>query len=281
MSPWSWRDTEITITTMPFLADHVFGGQAVLPTVCALSEMVDVVRPKKDLYHRVLRLSNYALLNGLSFNEHSKLPPDIYVEIESLDSNQFAKRVVIQGKNKMNLAHYRADVTWELINSNKIDSSIDLQYSYNALQPNIYQDGTLFHGRSLQGVTKLLNMNSQRLTLECLVSSEKLNSLGVFECRDINPLTDDLALQSLLIWTKLQHGKSSLPVSFEHWYFYKPVPIGQKFYISVDIVKQRPNSVSARITMHDSDGVVYEEVQGATVVMSETLIKKFENNKLN
>ena len=64
----------LSLAANPFLKDHVIGGQAVLPTVCALAWMGNTA---EQLYpgYTFFKAENYRVLKGIVFDDTMPLLP--------------------------------------------------------------------------------------------------------------------------------------------------------------------------------------------------------------
>ncbi|HEY5714946.1 MAG TPA: SDR family NAD(P)-dependent oxidoreductase, partial [Psychromonas sp.] len=266
----------------PFLADHQIGQNQVLPTVCAIAWMVEAVALSyPDFVY--LGLENYQLFKGLVFD--GKQASDYIIEL-SLPEEKSATlsvnvKIASEKSNGSLIFHYAA--TLLLVKENQAAPlySGELPGLVLGKQANaaaLYQDGTLFHGSSLQGVQSLLHCDSQGLLLSCLVAGTVKSKQGEFDPQVNNIFANDLVYQALLIWARKQLGLGSLPSSTLSWTVYREVKVDQAFYLQLSIREQVANKVVADIQLIARDKQILAKITGAEVTTSASLNNLFQEH---
>lgn len=296
LSPLVTRRVQRTLSLAanPFLKDHMIGGQAVLPTVCALAWMGNTA---EQLYpgYTFFRAENYRVLKGIVFDE--TLAPAYTVEVKEVDktvkgrmqvevmiasqtpvspgSSKVPNVLVGTGEGK---PRYHYSVRLHLCDQIPVPpryTQADLSATDARPGISLYTDGTLFHGPSFQGVSRILNYSPERLTLECEMPEVSEAAQGQFPIQSFNPFLADVQFQSMVIWARLFYGAGSLPLralSGEHYRV--PAP-GEKFYVSLAVRSHSESSLVADIIAHDAAGEVYTRVDGAEVTISLQLNRLF------
>ncbi len=95
----------------PFLADHVIGGNAVLPTVCAVAWFINSCESLNPGY-QFYSVSDYRVFKGIVFDEQS--PEEYFLELEELEKSTDA--LILSGKISSELPngnirfHYQAQI---------------------------------------------------------------------------------------------------------------------------------------------------------------------------
>ncbi len=105
----------LSLDANPFLKDHMIGGQAVLPTVCALEWMGNTA---EQLYpgYTFFRAENYRVLKGIVFDD--TLAPVYTVEVKEADKSikgQILLDVLISSQTPQGKPRYHYSVRLHLI----------------------------------------------------------------------------------------------------------------------------------------------------------------------
>ena len=105
----------LSLAANPFLKDHMIGGQAVLPTVCALEWMGNTA---EQLYpgYRFFRAENYRVLKGIVFDD--TLAPAYTVELKEVDKSvkgQILLDVLISSQTPQGKPRYHYSVRLHLL----------------------------------------------------------------------------------------------------------------------------------------------------------------------
>jgi hypothetical protein len=104
-------ERHLSLEANPFLRDHVIGGHAVLPTVCAVAWMINACEHVTPGYNFV-RVSDYRVYKGLVFDE--SLAPAHQLEIREVlieeDRRVFDTRITSETSAGMVRNHYQARI---------------------------------------------------------------------------------------------------------------------------------------------------------------------------
>jgi NAD(P)-dependent dehydrogenase (short-subunit alcohol dehydrogenase family) len=268
----------LSLAANPFLKDHMIGGQAVLPTVCALAWMGNTA---EQLYpgYTFFRAENYRVLKGIVFDE--TLAPAYTVEVKEVDKTvkgRMQVEVMIASQTPEGKPRYHYSVRLHLCDQVPVPPRyVDADLSATEARPGIplYTDGTLFHGPSFQGVQRVLNYSPERLTLECEMPDVSEAAQGQFPIQSFNPFLADVQFQSMVIWSRLFYGAGSLPLRAQSGEHYRAPAPGEKFYVSLEVRSHSESSLVADIIAHDAAGEVYTRVDGAEVTISAQLNRLF------
>ena len=118
------------------------------------------------------------------------------------------------------------------------------------------------------------------ISMTCDLPSISLAEQGQFQIQSFNPFVTDIQLQSLLIWAKSNYGFGGLPLRIAKGVQYRRVPTGQKTYASMEVRTASSRRLVADVIVHDSEGVVYSQVTGAEITLSDRLNTLFRQNQL-
>jgi NAD(P)-dependent dehydrogenase (short-subunit alcohol dehydrogenase family) len=268
----------LSLAANPFLLDHMIGGQAVLPTVCALAWMGNTA---EQLYpgYTFFRAENYRVLKGIVFDE--TLAPAYTVEVKEVDKTvkgQLQVDVLIASQTPEGKPRYHYNVRLHLCDQLPVPpryAKVDLTATDGRPGIPLYTDGTLFHGPSFQGVRRILNYSPERLTLECEMPEVSETDQGQFPIQSFNPFLADVQFQSMVIWARLFYGAGSLPLRAQSGEHYRVPAPGEKFYVSLEVRSHSETSLVADIIAHNAAGEIYTRVDGAEVTISVQLNRLF------
>ena len=158
--------------------------------------------------------------------------------------------------------------------------NFDLVENVSVEGTSLYQDNILFHGPSFRGVKRVLNLSSDKLTMECVSPPVLLRDQGQFQIQTFNPFVTDVQLQSLLIWANQTYGYGGLPLRINKGIQYRQIPVGETAYASLEVKAASNRRLVANVTAHDKSGVIYSQVSGAEITLSERLNTLFRQNHL-
>jgi acyl transferase domain-containing protein len=270
----------LTLKGNPFVYDHVIGGNAVLPAVCALAWMTNICEQLYPGYH-FLSCHQYKVLKGIVFDESLA---DLYcldlTEVEKSDEEiQLEALIWSETPKGIPLYHYRAfvNISKEL-NLQQILTFESPSFDKSALNLDPYQEGILFHQARFRGIKKILEITSNNLVALCLLPEISPYHQGQFLTQSFNPYTADIFFQALLVWVRKTYGLSSLPLQLTALKQFFPLPFGQEFLISLSIEEQSETKVVASAIAYDAQGKVYLEATNMQVTPSARLNQLFLNN---
>ena len=273
----------LTLDANPFLQDHVIGGHAVLPTVCAVAWAINTA---EQIYpgYTFFRAENYKALKGIVFDE--TLADEYVLELEetSKSSENIALSALIRsqtidGKPRF---HYSVDVTLRRDPPAAPEQSDDviLTSEVTITGADLYDDSVLFHGPCFQGIDHIMNLEPDTLTMQFSLPDMKPEIQGQFPVHSFNPYLTDISLQSLLVWANHTHGYGGLPLSIRAGEQYRRMRFGKKLYASLSVQSSSTRHLVANVVVHDEFGDVYSRVIGAEITLSPRLNKLFAQNQL-
>ncbi|MCP4756343.1 MAG: SDR family NAD(P)-dependent oxidoreductase [Proteobacteria bacterium] len=268
----------LTLPENAFLLDHVIGGESVLPVICVISWMADSC---EQLYpgYRFFRCKAVQVLKGIVFNQTQA--DEYFLDIKETAKSEsqgieFQVKISSRNDNGKTVYHYSANVGL-VAETPEIPwyEGFDKAETDGTEGSAFYRDGTLFHGPIFQIVDRMLNISSEKLTLECEAPMIDENQQGQFPARAHNPYADDGQLQALLVWARRFFQAGSLPLKVERGEFFRKIPFGEKFYISLDVQSSSQSKLVADVAAHDAKGEIYSRLYGAEAAISKNLNEKF------
>ncbi|MCJ7549227.1 MAG: SDR family NAD(P)-dependent oxidoreductase, partial [Anaerolineae bacterium] len=258
----------LTLEANPFLRDHVIGGSAVLPTVCAISWMINACEQLSPGY-QFLRMDDYRALKGIVFD--GDLADAYILELEAhrdADGDGMAYDALISSQTRQGRPryHYRARITVgpplaaafasvPVAGANAMDGAT------------LYRDSILFHGPRLQGIESILELNEGGLTMRCCQPWLSREMQGQFPVQTFNPYAVDVQLQSLLVWAHRYVGHAGLPLQIRGGVSYQPIRFGAVTYTTMQVRSCTARSLVADVTTVDETGRLCLEVRGAEITL--------------
>lgn len=275
---------KLTLAANPFLQDHKIGNHVVLPITCSVTWIANIC---EQLYpgYTLTGVNDHRVFKGIIFDE--SLADEYCLKLEEIDKSQ-ADAVILKstiwsqtstGKLRY---HYGSTITLQTKipgHEFPIYPSLDLTVDSTLLTRSPYQDGTLFHGVTFQGIKQILNLTPQTMTLECIFPELPEQHLGQFFSPSINPVALDIQYQSLLIWVRQVYQAASLPLSCERGEHFQNPPPGIPFYVSMNVQTSTPTKLIADVVACDAQGHIYNRIVGAEVTISQQLNRLFMDTK--
>jgi hypothetical protein len=275
-------DRNLKLEKNPFLADHVIGGNAVLPIVSSASWMINAC---EGLYpgYSFHELRDYQVFKGIIF-DHT-LTEKYTLELKELEKTAqaltFAGEISSQSQSGSQQLHYRGQIQLRktLPEQPVIDDYL-LEKRNSIPGSALYQDQILFHGPSFQGVQEVINHSQEQLTTTCQLKEVPPRKQGQFPVSTFNPFLADIQLQSLLIWAQQYRDVIGLPLKIARGVQYAQIPFDFPIFVTTKIVSQTKHNLVADVFSHDGEGNVFVEVHGAEITLSKRLLPLFHDNQL-
>jgi len=274
----------LSLDANPFLLDHQIGLYPVLPATCAASWIASVCEqlfPGFTFY----QLEDFKVLKGIVFDEN--LAHEHILELNEIEKVpgekvKFTARILSKNKNGLPLYHYSLNVTLLRQTPPTTIHHVDLQLSGGTnegiLGKALYEDGTLFHGPSFQGVQRVISLGEDRLVLECLLQAIPPDRQGQFPLQTYNPFAYDAIVQSLLIWAQRFYQAPCLPSHLVRLEQFRAIPFGALSLVDMKIVSHNQTSVVADIIVTDPQGSILAKFSGLQGTISPTLKRFLKRN---
>lgn len=247
----------------PFLVDHMIGENPVLPATCAASWVASV---SEQLYpgYAFSSIEDFKVLKGIVFD--GSLSREHCLELKetqkSPDGNvQFKAQITSEKSNGNPVFHYSLNVELDRVPKPVTKHILSLLKEKNNNFPipgkKLYEDGTLFHGPSFQGVKQVLHLSEGRMVLECNLPALPPEKQGQFPTQTTNPFVYDAIVQSILIWSQRFYDAPCLPSHLEKLEHFKAIPFEKNCLVDVQIISHTKSHVIADIWVTDKNGDVY------------------------
>lgn len=217
----------------------------------------------------VVTMQNYRLLKGIVFDGTE--PEFCTLTLESKDDSLEIKVASLNAAGKP-VFHYVA----EFVAGLEAHSAKALLKGDVKDAAYLYQNGTLFHGESLQGIKQISYCDEKNLQLVCQISAQAASKKGDLALEQSNIFANDLVYQALLVWVREQKGMGSLPSATQVWTFYRELAIGETFYLRLDVTDDKASECVADVQLIDKKGGLIAQIQGAKVTVSASLNELFK-----
>ncbi|HLO86976.1 MAG TPA: SDR family NAD(P)-dependent oxidoreductase [Nostocaceae cyanobacterium] len=264
----------MTLAENPFLYDHVVAGLPVLPATCAISWMVNACEEAYPGY-RYLTCKDFRVLKGITFNH--TLAEEYLLELKELtkiDGELIEFQTTISSKTPEGKTHYhfRAVITVvRKLPEPPIYTGVDLTEDniITTTGTDFYQKDelSLFHGPAFQKIVRVVNIQPNKITVECYWEDISDHKKGQFPVHWHNPYVIDLSTQSLWLWLSHFHQEICLPGQLENSEQFLPTPVNTHFYVSCEVKAKTDTGVHADIILHNREGRVYSQILGAKAVI--------------
>lgn len=259
---------QLRLEDNPFLADHVIAGSPILPFTCF---MAWVGRSGERLYpgFKATDCENARLLKGIDFSQPMA---DKYlltlVEISKCENEIVVESKISSQLNGKTRYHFSCRTTLRRQYSSRPTlASINLaaDETIPATPGELYDvsNYSLFHGPSFQGIQRVLNVNGNRISAQCLANRAANARQGQFPASTVDPYTLDIQLHPVLVWLRHFHQATCLPASVRRYETFAPVPYAKPFYVTAEIVDKTNTRLSANITAYSEQGELYSRIEGA------------------
>lgn len=265
---------KLTLEANPFLQDHIIGKHPVLPFTYSIAWMVNTCEQFYPGYI-FFSCSNCKILKGIVFDE--SLASEYVIDLKEINKypdKEIELAVTIWSDTTTGRPryHYRGDIMlMRQIPNPPTYKAFDKTENENCLSLSPYKDGTLFHGSSFQGIKRVLNISSKKLTLECINPIIDVEKHGQFSIQTLNPCTADIQNQGILIWVRHLYQAACLPSRCEKGEHFQDMPSGKKFYISIEVLSSNNTNVKANIISHDINGQVYSQEFSVEFIINKQL----------
>ncbi|MEU1545310.1 SDR family NAD(P)-dependent oxidoreductase [Nocardia sp. NPDC005745] len=261
------RRTITGITEDPIIAAHRIGEHVVLPATFGLGAMINIA--ERGLPgSTVVGVRDFQVLKGIVFDH-----PLDELELEVTPSDEDASTVyaTVRGEKAV---HFRA--TLELAGTADRPSRLPVPDG-SVGEATIYRDAVQFHAPALQGLRRVRAASDDAIVFDCALPPATVAG-GAYAGRLHDPVLADLILQGPPVLGHRLLGSACLPLGLGRADFFRPLPAGESFVLTVD--NPRAGRFDARIdaTATTADGSVLQRFSDVTVVTTPDLTEKFQTS---
>jgi len=250
---------KLTLEANPFLYDHQIGEHPVLPATCGATWAVHAIEQLYPGYY-FIHLANFRVLKGIVFDD--SLADEYVLDVKETAKNDDGNidfKALIWSKNKRGRTLYHYTIEARLGKSVPPAPVLPILTSDPShIIPGklLYENGTLFHGPSFQGVRRVLHVSKGELRMECMLPKVNANVQGQFPVITGNPFVYDAIVQGVLIWAQYVYHAPCLPSRVDKFEQFKAVPFETPVIVDMQVVSQSETSVVTNVTVQDDTGAV-------------------------
>ncbi len=248
----------------PFLFDHMIGEHPVLPATCAASWAVYAC---EQLYpgYRFFCLDNYRVLKGIVFDDNLADEHTLELKEVAKDEEKIVFDALVWSLNKKGRQIYHYSLRVTLLRETPVPPVYALETGAgDEIIPGsaLYENGTLFHGPSFQGVEQVLHLSRGKLVMRVTLPHLEDRIQGQFPAYTANPFIYDAIVQCVLIWAQYFYQAPCLPSSLRRLEQFKPIPFGVPCTVSMEVESQSSAAVVGNILVQDAQGETYMRLDG-------------------
>jgi hypothetical protein len=250
---------KLTLEANPFLYDHQIGEYPVLPATCAATWVIHSIEQLYPGYF-FIHFSNYRVLKGIVFDK--SLADDYVLDIKETGKSPAGEiefKALIWSKNPRGrmIYHYTMEVKLgKRVPPAPVLPIMVADDSKVIPGQQLYENGTLFHGPSFQGVRRVLNIGPGELIMECVLPKVDEATQGQFPVITGNPYVYDAIVQGVLIWAQYIYHSPCLPSRVDFLEQFKAMPFEKPVIVNMQVVSQSETSVLTNVTVQDEQGEV-------------------------
>jgi NAD(P)-dependent dehydrogenase (short-subunit alcohol dehydrogenase family) len=254
----------LTVDENPFLFDHMIGEHAVLPATCGAAWVAYSCEQLYPGYH-FFSLEDYRVLKGIVFDDSLASEHVLDLKEVAKTEEKIVFDAMIWSKNKRDrqIYHYKLRVNLMRDMPTPPVFAIDTRVGEGAISGSqLYQDGTLFHGPSFQGVERVMHLSRGKLVMQVVLPHMEDRIQGQFPAYTANPFIYDAIVQCLLIWAQYFYQAPCLPSSLRKLEQFMPIPFGVPSTVTMEVESQTSTSVVGNILVQDDQGNTYLRLDG-------------------
>lgn len=269
----------VSINELPVLKSHIMNGKAVLPAAIIIEWFAHgALHNNPGL--SFIGIDGFKIFKGVIVDADEHITVQIMTGDLIEDSGQLFIPVELRQGNNL---HAGANVVLDNQYSDTCKPEIlGVVGNYPRRLDEVYNNGMLFHGSDLQGLTDITaysengisgTSNTAPQPSSWMAQPIRKKWLG-------DPLVLDSAFQLMILWSFENSGAGSLPTSLDGYRLYKKSFADAKIIINIKIHKQNKNSIRAGIEFVDTHGQLVAKIEDYECVVDGSLNSAFKNNRL-
>ncbi len=272
-------ERDLSVSSHAFLKSHVMNGQAVLPVSVIIEWFA----------HGALHLNPGMQFQG--FDDFRILKGVTLKADEAIHLRILAGTIIHKGDVSLVPVELRSDgllhasavmILADSYETNVLPQLKAVGKKYKLKQSEYYQNGQLFHGQDLQGITEVLHCSDKGIVAN--VSSAPQPSTWMNQPIRSSWLTDplilDSAFQMMILWSFEEKGIASLPTAITSYRQYQRSYPKDGAKIIAVVNEQTDHRANAAIEFIDRKGQLIALMDGYECVRDSSLQIAFKENSL-
>jgi malonyl CoA-acyl carrier protein transacylase len=273
-------ERDLSVSSYAFLKSHVMNGKAVLPVAVIIEWFA----------HGALHLNPGMQFHG--FDDFRVLKGVTLKADENIHLRILAGKMIQKGDVVFVPVELRSD---ELLHASAVMVLVDayeknvlpkleaVKGSYQFQKGEYYQNGQLFHGQHLQGITEVTHCSDQGIVanVNSAPSPSSWMQQPIRSSWLTDPLVLDSAFQMMILWSFEQNGIGSLPTAIARYRQYQRSYPKDGAKIIADVKEQTDHRANASIEFVDRKGELIALMDGYECVRDSSLQTAFKENDLS
>jgi acyl transferase domain-containing protein/acyl carrier protein/NADP-dependent 3-hydroxy acid dehydrogenase YdfG len=276
-------DRTLDVEGHRYLASHVIGGKAVLPTAMILECLAHAA-----LHHHpgleFVGVSGLRVFKGVRLTETERVRLRGLADKAVRSGTEFRVETRLAGNlAEGEVLHAKAAIV--LSSSRPAPMAVRLPQdltSRGVPLPTAWYDSLLFHGPRLQGLKAIESLNAMGIVVRAQTAPPPSEWLADpwRSAWLADPLAIDVALQAIIVWTQAVHGIASLPTAIGEYRQYRASFPATNVRIVIHAERRNDAAVAAEAEILDESGEMIAAMTGIEYVVDAQLTESFRSNRL-
>ncbi|MBL4684189.1 MAG: SDR family NAD(P)-dependent oxidoreductase, partial [Nannocystaceae bacterium] len=274
-------ERELSVADHPFLASHVLGGKAVLPTVMMLEWLAHAALAEHPGL-RFVGVDDLRIFKGIRLGASDRLKVRVEAGPSAKRDGQFVVPVALcsGGTNGHRVVHAQGEVV--LANQADVAPQADLPSLPAFEEPveSVYAQ-RLFHGEAFRGIETIEGLAADGIvaTTRAAPSPKEWMSAPVRRHWITDPLAVDSGLQAVIVWTSAQAGAASLPNRLGRYRQFAAFP-AQGARVGVRVTRRGDHRAVADLDWVDDSGRLIARLTDCEYTLDAGLSAAFVRNRV-
>ncbi|NNE38532.1 MAG: SDR family NAD(P)-dependent oxidoreductase, partial [Gammaproteobacteria bacterium] len=269
----------VSIKDLPVLNSHIMNGKAVLPAAIMIEWFVHGALHNNPglVFHGV---DNFRIYKGVIVDADEVLNIQILAGDLIEENDQLI--VPVELKQGQTL-HAGATIVLDHTHSQKPAPRVTSEKGkYSQSLEEIYDNGLLFHGPDLQGITSIIGYSDSGMT-GTAKTAPKPSSWMTQPIRKnwlADPLLIDSAFQLMILWSFENSGSGSLPTGLNGYRQFNHASSTSEIEIRIEILSHNKHAIEATVEFVDNKDELIARIEKYECVVDGSLNSAFKNNRL-
>ena len=274
-------ERDVAVDDHPFLASHVVGGKAVLPTVMILEWFAHAGLAEHPGLH-FAGVDDLRIFRGIRLGRSDRLLVRVEAGPAVKTDGEFVVPVALcsGGNNGHRVVHAQAQVVLSVAAQRAPDASLPVLPAFANSADQVY-DGTLFHGADFHGIEAIDGMADEGVVLRARAAPNPREWMTTPVRRRwvADPLAVDSGLQAVIVWTSTHAGAASLPNRLGRFRQFRSFP-DKGVRIGVRVTRQGTNAAVAELDWVDEAGALVARLTDCEYTLDAGLQAAFGRNRV-
>jgi len=273
-------ERDLSVNSHPFLKSHVINGRAILPMAIIIEWFA----------HGALHLNpgmqfqgfdNFRILKGIKLNAGENIHLRILAGAVIHKGEIFLVPVELRSDDLLHASAVM--ILADSYETNVLPQLKAVSETYKTKQGEYYQNGQLFHGQDLQGITEITSCSAKGIVAKVNAAPQPSAWMNqpIRSSWLSDPLIIDSAFQMMILWSFEEQGIASLPTAIASYRQYQRSYPKDNAKIVAVVNEKNNHKAKAAIEFLDSEGKLIALMDGYECVRDASLQAAFKKNKLD